>query len=125
MEAPFKCEECGGTECYLESGYYYCQECHIQAHGFREALFELQETTGGLGGKKISSKKKDKPKKKEQISTFETYNYILLGLVNELIACGAKRELRAAVKYLWFKYLEKLEVINKGLPKLPAVFSKV
>lgn len=127
MDPQFTCNECGGTETYRESGFYYCQECHMQAHGLTEAVFESQEATGGLSGTKVIQKKQPERtrKQKDRISTFETYNYILVGLVNELIAAGAKRELRATVKFLWFRYLERLEVVRDGLPKMPAVFSKV
>lgn len=126
MEVEFNCEECGGTEKYLESGFYYCKECHMQAREFREAVFETQEATRGAAGARLVTKKKDtEHKKNEKISTYETYNYIILGLVNELIAFGAKKELRATVKLLWFRYLEKLEIIRNGPPKLPAVYSKM
>lgn len=124
MEAQFSCEECGGIECYLESGFYYCVECHTQARGLRETIFESQETAGGAAGTRLTKQKK-KEKKADKISTFETYNYILLGLVNELVAAGASKDLKPIVKQLWFKYLEKLEVIRDGLPKLPAIHSKM
>lgn len=126
MDAQFNCEECGGTEKYLESGFYYCKECHMQAQEFREAVFESQEATGGAAGARLISKKKNgEHKKNDKISSYETYNYIILGLVNELIAFGAKKELRATVKLLWFRYLEKLKVIRDGAPKLPAVYSQM
>lgn len=122
MESQFKCEECDGNEYYIESGFYYCKECHTQAQEFREAIFESQEATRGLTGSRLSKKKENKRKKEGKISTYETYNYILLGLVNEVIAAGARKELRGVVKTLWFKYLEKLKVIGDGLPMLSAVY---
>lgn len=126
MENRFTCEVCGGTEYYIETGFCFCKECQAQAIGFREAVFETPEENVPVPkGKRVS-----KAKKKKQVelsSTYETYNYILFGLVNEFIAIGAKKELKLTVKYLWFKYLEKLEVIStkEELPKLAAVYSKV
>lgn len=126
METQFSCEECGGTEYYVETGFYYCKECHMQALQFREAVFESQEAALGATGARLTRKRKDREEKKqEHISSYETYNYIILGLVNELIAAGAKKELKGTVKWLWFKYLEKLEVIRDGLPKLSVLYSNM
>lgn len=68
---------------------------------------------------------KKKISQRVKMSTFETFNYVLLGLVNELIEAGASKDLKPTVKTLWLKYLEKLEVIGGDVPKLSAVYSKV
>lgn len=117
------CELCGGKDFYVETGFYYCKECQTQSQEVREVVIDVQE------GQVTRTKKIKQKKKTENLATsWECYNHILFGLVNELIAIGAKKELKRVVKLLWFKYLEKCEVIsrnNDGLPKLNAVYSKM
>lgn len=117
------CTLCGGKDFYVETGLYYCKECQTQSQEVREVVIDAPE------GPTVKTKKiKQKKKTDNLVTSWECYNHILLGLVNELIAIGAKRELKPVAKWLWFKYLEKCEVIsrnNDGLPKLSAVYSKM
>lgn len=125
MDTENPCVVCGGTEFYNEAGFYYCNECQTQTQGVQEAVFDTEQQNINIP---TTAKRRLKPKKKtdKRLTTWECYNYILLGLVNELIAIGAKKELKNVVKCLWFKYLEKCEVVPKtqdGLPKLSALYS--
>lgn len=117
------CKLCGGKEFHVETGFYYCKECQTQSQEVREVV---EETTEGQTAK--TKKIKQKKKTEHLVTSWECYNHILLGLVNELITIGAKKELKTVARLLWFKYLEKCEVIsrnNDGLPKLSAVYSKM
>lgn len=125
METENACVVCGGTEFYNEAGFYYCNECQTQTQGVQEAVHDTEPQNLNIAA---PAKRRLKPKKKadRRLTTWECYNYILLGLINELIAIGAKKELKNVVKYLWFRYLEKCEVVPKaenGLPKLSALYA--
>lgn len=57
------------------------------------------------------------------------FNYILSGMVDELIQLGAKEEIRMTVLQLWVAYLSKLEVAftsisKKTVPKLARRYYK-
>lgn len=58
-----------------------------------------------------------------KLTSWEEYNYILLGLVNELIAVGANSDFKLTALQLWTEYLRRTEVAffskdNHALPKL-------
>lgn len=121
------CHECGGTDFRKEAGFYYCSECQSQSQELREHVLE----TYYHGDNEIVEDIKSDPVKeckqgRESHTSWEYYSYILLGLTNELIELGAKEDLRKVVKLIWFKYLEKLEVIGgkKHIPKLAAIYHK-
>lgn len=57
-----------------------------------------------------------------ELTTWEIYNYILFGYVNELICLGSKEELLLTTLQLWSTYLQKNEVAfysrkDTNLPK--------
>lgn len=125
-----ECNNCGGTDFYKEAGFFYCKECQIQSQDIQEHVF--QDNVGEEGEQrqlqtKTSRKiQKDKNINEDKITSWEAYNYIILGLTEELINLGADRKLKQVVKILWLKYLEKLQVFKRGsnvLPKLQAVAS--
>lgn len=63
------------------------------------------------------------------ITSWEEFNYILVGLVDELIELGAKPELKLTTLQLWSSYLRLHEVAffakkEPKLPKLGAFFKK-
>lgn len=113
------CVVCGGTQFYKDAGFFYCKECQTQTQDVVEAVFESADPNSrivtGVRKKRIVRKKKVD----HRLTSWECYNHILLGLVNELIDIGAKKALKGVVKYLWFKYLEKCEVVPKTADKLP------
>lgn len=57
------------------------------------------------------------------LTSWECYNYILRGLVNDLLSFGAKEELKLMTLQLWAAYLRRNEVAffsrkRVELPKL-------
>ena len=54
-------------------------------------------------------------------TSWEYYNFILKGLVDELIGLGAQKKVKIVVLQLWATYLKKLEVAftSKKHPRLP------
>lgn len=63
------------------------------------------------------------------MTTWETYNYILFGYVNELVCLGCKEELVLATLQLWSAYLRKNEIAFYGksdmnLPKFPFKYNQ-
>lgn len=118
-----ECDVCGGKNFHKEAGYYYCSECQTQSQNVREHMFN----DPGHATKTIKKKSK-RDTKDDYLTSWECYNYILLGLVNELIALGARKELKRTVQVLWLKYLRKMEVISDDpdhVPKLQAVNFKM
>lgn len=124
------CVLCGGTDFYKEAGFYFCQECQTQSQEVREitadptGLYDADKTVQ----EQISGKKKrsvrQKKKRSVDFTTWECHNYILLGLVNELINLGAKKEFMKVVKYLWFEYLKKCQIILPSKNSLPRFNAK-
>lgn len=49
-----------------------------------------------------------------ELTTWEAFNYILYGYVNELIELGCKEEIMLATLQLWTAYLQKNEVAFYG-----------
>ncbi|KAF5300235.1 hypothetical protein FQR65_LT09189 [Abscondita terminalis] len=127
--ADITCNVCGGTDFHKESGFYYCNECQTQSQDIQERVFAIDEEEDGQLAAKVKSSKKIRRVKKtdERLTSWECYNYILRGLVDELIELGADVKLKKTVQILWFLYLHKLEVTNSAneLPKLSAVNSKI
>ncbi|EFA09467.1 hypothetical protein TcasGA2_TC010961 [Tribolium castaneum] len=120
------CEQCGGVDFYKEAGFYFCSGCQIQSQEVQEYVYDEYTPETRLKTKKIQSDKTAKTENK--ITSWECYNYILLGLTNELINLGANKKLKAVVRLLWMRYLEKLQVFKLGrdeLPKLQAVCSNM
>lgn len=63
------------------------------------------------------------------MTSWEGFNFALVGLVDELICLGANPKLKMVVLKLWSNYLRKMEVAfysNDGsaLPKLGPNFKK-
>lgn len=55
------------------------------------------------------------------LTSWECYNYILRGFVEELLSFGAKEELKLMALQLWAGYLRSVEVafFSRKLPELP------
>lgn len=66
----------------------------------------------------------EKPKK---LLSWECYNFILLGLTNEMIELGAKPSLKIIVLQLWVQYLQCIEVAftSKKFKKLPKLNTSI
>lgn len=62
-------------------------------------------------------------------TSWELYNFVLIGLTNELIELGAPVDIKVTVLQLWARYLGKLEVAftstkKKLIPKLARRYKK-
>lgn len=62
-------------------------------------------------------------------TTWEIYNFVLIGLIDELIELGVSPNIKLTVLQLWAAYLSKLEVAftsmnKKCLPKLSKRYRK-
>lgn len=59
--------------------------------------------------------------KTKKLLSWECFNFILLGLTNEIIELGAKPSLKTIVLQLWVRYLQCVEVAftSKKYKKLP------
>ncbi|XP_026462336.1 uncharacterized protein LOC113364088 isoform X2 [Ctenocephalides felis] len=128
MESNQECEICGCKEFIVDAGFYYCQECGTRAKEIQEIQYELSQgiSTARVHGKKI--KKSSSTKSKEyKLTSWEIYNYVLIGLVDELQKLGASEEFKKTTLQLWTSYLTSIDVAftstKKNLvPKLPFTF---
>lgn len=64
-----------------------------------------------------------------ELTTWEEFNYILLGLVNELIVIGANNDFKLTTLQIWTEYLRRTEVAffsknDYALPKLGLTYKK-
>ncbi|XP_011250767.2 TATA box-binding protein-associated factor RNA polymerase I subunit B [Camponotus floridanus] len=119
-----QCEVCGCTDFYKASGYSFCSTCQTQNQDVGEEL-ELElpmENNVKLRKTKIRRIRSDKD---EEVgwTSWELYNFVLIGLTNELIELGVSADIKITVLQLWARYLGKLEIAfisknKKLLPKL-------
>ncbi|XP_046992980.1 TATA box-binding protein-associated factor RNA polymerase I subunit B [Schistocerca americana] len=124
------CAVCGGTDYCVEAGFYYCSECHTQSQDIREEVFETWNDENNEISQDSSSKRKKRklePDPDREWTTWEAYNWILKGLVDEVIELGAKPSLKELVLQLWASYLRKMGVAftskkNQAMPKLGVDF---
>ncbi|XP_067628470.1 TATA box-binding protein-associated factor RNA polymerase I subunit B [Eurosta solidaginis] len=113
------CTVCGERQFALREGFYYCQECGTKQEQVRDVEVELgEEFTGSRNLKKQKIKVKNE---KPNLTSWECYNYILRGLVNDLLSYGAKEELKLMTLQLWAAYLRRSEVafFSKKRVELP------
>lgn len=123
------CRVCGGTEFYKEAGYFFCSECQTQHEDKREEILELRLDGTRVTKRKIRKEKSEKIDEGVQWTTWEQYNFILIGLTDELIELGVTPGLKITVLQLWAFYLGKAEVAftsteKKKVPKLARSFHK-
>ncbi|XP_054726857.1 TATA box-binding protein-associated factor RNA polymerase I subunit B [Anastrepha obliqua] len=114
------CKVCGERQFTLREGFYYCQECGTKQEQVRAVEVERDEDflqAKHVKKQKIHAVKTEKP----NLTSWECYNYILRGLVNDLLSLGAKEELKLMTLQLWAAYLRRSEVafFNKKRVELP------
>lgn len=65
--------------------------------------------------------------KTKKLLSWECFNFILLGLTNEVIELGAKPSLKVVVLQLWVHYLQSIEAafLSKKFKKLPKLNSAI
>ncbi|KAJ8684128.1 hypothetical protein QAD02_019920 [Eretmocerus hayati] len=124
-----KCAVCNSTEFYKEDGYYFCSKCQTQNDDIREEVFEYQfDPSVRLRKTKIRS---EKTKDNDVIgwTSWELYNFVLIGLVNELVQIGVDRKIKLTILQLWTSYLSKLDVAftsktKKCVPRMSRRYHK-
>uniref|UniRef100_A0A1B0A7W3 Rrn7/TAF1B C-terminal cyclin domain-containing protein n=1 Tax=Glossina pallidipes TaxID=7398 RepID=A0A1B0A7W3_GLOPL len=123
-----QCNVCGETEFYTKAGYYYCLECGTKAQDARLVERERgddQDDIKHVRKQKMHTVKTDKV----QLTSWECYNYILRGLVDELSSYGVKDELKLMCLQIWAAYLRHMQVAffskdSSELPKLSVRYLK-
>ncbi|XP_067007471.1 TATA box-binding protein-associated factor RNA polymerase I subunit B [Anabrus simplex] len=121
-----QCVVCGGTEYVKEIGFYYCVECQTQSQELREEVFDLKYDASGIP---LNTSTKTIPSVKKSVddcvewTTWEAFNFILRGQVEELMSMGASEKFKYTVLQLWAHYLSKLEVAftSQSLKVLPKI----
>ncbi|XP_033324904.2 TATA box-binding protein-associated factor RNA polymerase I subunit B [Megalopta genalis] len=125
-----QCKLCGGTDFYKEAGYFFCQTCQTQNEDIREEVLELRiDNSTRLRKTRIRSLKSQSSGEELGWTSWEIYNFVLIGLTNELIELGVPANLKLTVLQLWATYLGKLEVAfisrkRKCVPKLAKRYNK-
>lgn len=123
------CATCSGTQFHTMDGYYYCQECGTQSQNHQVEMEADNVMVGDrvIGGDVVTLKKVKSSD--ARITSWEEYNYILIGLVDELINLGANNRFKKCVLKLWTRYLQTIEAAffsldDECLPRLPANYRK-
>lgn len=120
-----ECDVCGERTFQEREGYYYCIECGTKKEQLRAVEISAEDTFNDAS-KHVSQRTIKKPKVKAEesdITSWEFYNYVLRGFLEELLNMGAKPELKLMTLQVWAAYMARMEVaFNKnnemGLPKL-------
>lgn len=119
-----ECEVCGEKTFQLREGYYYCIECGTQKQHIRAVDLTAEDNFNETVVRKTIRQPKDESKAKDiDVTSWEFYNYVLRGFLQELLNMGAKPELKLMTLQVWAAYMGRMEVAfcNKnalGLPKL-------
>lgn len=123
-----QCEVCGEKTFQEREGYFYCIECGTQKQQIQAvdltADDNFNETAAGKHTSRVIRQPKDLAKTGDNdITSWEFYNYVLRGFVQELLDMGAKPELKLMTLQVWAAYMSQMEVAfcrnnELGLPKL-------
>lgn len=129
QQANLICSVCNETEFHLKEGFYYCNECGTKSDKvFDIEIVDDEEFDGGITHTTKIKIKTDTKGEKPDLTSWECYNYILLGMVQELLDMGAKSELKAMVFQIWAAFLRNHEVAffsrHPELPRMPAKFEE-
>ncbi|OAD56529.1 L-asparaginase, partial [Eufriesea mexicana] len=125
-----KCRICGSTDFYKEAGYFFCQTCQTQNEDIREEVLELRvDNTTRLRKTRIRQLRLDKSGEELGWTSWELYNFVLIGLTNELIELGVPPKIKLTILQLWATYLGKIEVAfistkKRYVPKLARRYKK-
>nr|XP_034178878.1 TATA box-binding protein-associated factor RNA polymerase I subunit B-like isoform X1 [Osmia lignaria] len=118
------CKVCNSTNFYKEAGYFFCQTCQTQNENIREEVLELRiDSSTRLRKTKIRQLRSDISGEELGWTSWELYNFVLIGLTNELIELGVPSDIKMTILQLWATYLRKIEVAflstkKKCIPKL-------
>lgn len=120
-----ECDVCGERRFQEREGFYYCNECGTKKEHVRAVEISAEDTFNDTT-KHTTQRTIKKPKIKAEendITSWEFYNYVLKGFLQELIHMGAKPELKLMTLQVWAAYMGRMEVAfcknnEVGLPKL-------
>ncbi|KAM8702953.1 hypothetical protein ACLKA7_005318 [Drosophila subpalustris] len=120
-----QCDFCNMRGFQEREGYYYCIECGTKKEQLRAVEISAEDTFNDTAKHTTQRTIKQKTKLKTEdndITSWEFYNYVLRGFLQELIHMGAKPELKLMTLQVWAAYLGRMEVAfcnnELGLPKL-------
>ncbi|KAH8388523.1 hypothetical protein KR093_008485 [Drosophila rubida] len=120
-----ECDVCGERSFQEREGYYYCIECGTKKEQLRAVEISAEDTFNDAT-KHTTLRTIKRPKIKleeDDITSWEFYNYVLRGFLQELLHMGAKPELKLMTLQVWSAYMGRMEVAfcknnEMGLPKL-------
>ncbi|XP_030381786.1 TATA box-binding protein-associated factor RNA polymerase I subunit B isoform X2 [Scaptodrosophila lebanonensis] len=120
------CAVCGEHRFKELEGFYYCIECGTQKEQLRAVEVGAEDNNDTtVKNKHVSTRRlKSNPATEEnEITSWEFYNYVLHGFLDELLNMGAKPDLKLMTLQIWAAYLGRMEVAfcknnEMGLPKL-------
>ncbi|KAF9406758.1 hypothetical protein HW555_012979 [Spodoptera exigua] len=107
------CVVCGGTDQKLIDGFYYCVECGTQNTNVRETVIDHKSL--GDGTFAISTRRKivkihdSKIEMSPEWYKWHAYNFIILGLADELVAAGANPSFKLKLLWIWTRYIRKYQ----------------
>jgi Zinc-finger of RNA-polymerase I-specific TFIIB, Rrn7 len=123
------CTKCNYNVYELIDGYYYCTECHeqyankivIETNEFEQTT-EVRKSTITI---KSTTGKERSEKNPYRRTSFEEYNFILYGLVNEILEIEDIPNFKLTVLQLWISYLKSMEVgfFDEMVAALPKFFA--
>ncbi|XP_022211488.2 LOW QUALITY PROTEIN: TATA box-binding protein-associated factor RNA polymerase I subunit B [Drosophila obscura] len=120
-----QCDVCGELKFQEREGYYYCIECGTKKEQLRAVEINAEDTFNDT--KNLTTVRTIKQPKAisedNEITSWEFYNYVLRGFVQDLLNIGAKPELKLMTLQVWAAYMGRMEVAFcknnvMGLPKL-------
>lgn len=125
------CDTCSGTRFEAVDGYFYCLECGTQSQN-QQVEMEAEANVIMLGDRTIGADAVTLKKEKSnegRITSWEEYNYILVGLVDEMVSLGANSRFKKCVLKIWTRYLQTTEAAffsleDECLPRLPVNYRK-
>lgn len=125
----YTCDTCCGTHFQTVEGFFYCKQCGTQS---QQQQVEMESDAIKIGDRTIGGEVIHLQKASQEharITSWEEYNYILIGLVDEVISLGANFRVKKVVLKLWARYLQTTEAAffslhDECLPRLPANYQK-
>ncbi|KAF9823578.1 hypothetical protein SFRURICE_011884 [Spodoptera frugiperda] len=106
------CQVCGCTELKLIDGFYYCVECDTQNTNVRETVIDhksLGDGTFALSTRKKVKIQDTKIEMSPEWYKWHAYNFIILGLADELVAAGANPSFKLKLLWIWTRYVKKYQ----------------
>ncbi|CRK88438.1 CLUMA_CG002257, isoform A [Clunio marinus] len=125
-----KCVNCKSSEFYTQDGLYFCEECNVQHENLVEMEYaEFDENLKTKQSIYIGKQRENEQNKlnNERLTSFEEYNLILIGLVDQILEFKRIPNFKVTCLQLWMAYLQQSETAffdkdHKVEPKLFAYY---